>query len=79
MGLLFGVVGFIQELCELFVGDGEFFKELVIFFDEPFAEFGGSDGFVGGDVVLFAGIDLSEIGDVAINGLWAVFGDENGF
>ena len=61
------------------VGDGVFVEEAVIFFDESLAEFGGSGGFLDGESFGFAGEDLAEIGDVAVNGLWAVVGESNGF
>ncbi len=68
-----------QEVSKFVVGDGVLIKEFVVFGDESWAEFGGSCGFIGGESFGFAGEDLPEIGDVAVNGLWAVVGESNGF
>lgn len=51
----------------------------MVFGDEALAEFGGACGFLGVESFGFAGEDLAEIGDVAIEGVGAVMGDAHGF
>ena len=72
----FGVL--LQEVGEFVVGDGVFVEEFVVFVDESLAELGGACGFFGCESFGFAGEDLSEIGDVAVDGLWAVVGESDG-
>ena len=57
------------------VGDGVFIDQSMIFFDESSTEFGCNGGFLDGESFGFAEEDLAEIGDVAIDGAFAVFGD----
>ena len=68
----------LQEVGEFLVGDGVFVEEFVVFVDESWAEFGGACGFFWGESFCFAGEDLPEIGDVAVDGLWAVVGESDG-
>lgn len=51
----------------------------MVFGDQSLAELGGSCGFLEVESCGFAGEDLAEIGDVAINGVGAVFGESHGF
>ena len=55
------------------------FLRLIVFGDQAWAELGGSCGFLEVEFCGFAGEDLAEIGDVAINGMGAVFGESHGF
>ena len=51
----------------------------MVFSDQSLAELGGSCGFLEVESCGFAGEDLAKIGDVAINGVCAVFGESHGF
>ena len=55
----------------------------MVFFDEALAEFGSYGGFLGDESFGFTKEDLAEIGDVAVDGAFPVFGDAhdlaNGF
>ena len=68
----------LQEVSEFVVGDGVLIEEFVVFVDESWADFGGACCFIGSESFYFTGKDLSEIGDVAVDGLWAVMGESDG-
>jgi hypothetical protein len=68
----------LQQTVELGTGDCVFIKEPVIFLNKPWTEFGGSRCLLDIQPFRFAGEDLAEIGDVAIDGMCAVIGEPNG-